>query len=75
MDPTTNVSILALAAGALCGWWVAVRPGACYRGVGGSVSLLILVTAVLLGMLALGGQHTGGNSPSRSVTQFALLPR
>ena len=46
---------LLVAAAALCGWWLAVRPGASYRGVAGSVSWLIILMGVLMAALAITG--------------------
>lgn len=46
---------LVVVVSALSGWWLAVRPGATYRGASGPVSILIVVMAVLLSLLALRG--------------------
>jgi len=66
---------LVIAAGMLCGWWLAVRNGATYRGVGSSVSLLILLTAVLLGALALTtSSPTRAPIPGTYVPERASIP-
>jgi hypothetical protein len=54
--------MLVIALVALSGWWLAVRPRASYRGISSPVSFLIVVAALLLCMLAVGGQH---DSPGR----------
>jgi hypothetical protein len=46
--------VLVVATVVLTAWWLAVRPGASYRGASAPVSVLIMVLAVLLGVLALG---------------------
>lgn len=48
--------MLAIAGAAICGWWIAVRPGSTYRGISGTMSGLILLMAVLACVLALHGQ-------------------
>lgn len=48
--------LVAIAAAALCGWWVSVRPGSTYRGVSGTMSCLIMLMAILATVLALHGQ-------------------
>lgn len=55
--------MLVIALAALSGWWLAVRPRASYRGICGTMSVLILLMAVLLGLLALGGQSGGRRLP------------
>lgn len=56
MPPQWLVSwILVIVATVLAGWWLAVRPRASYRGVATPVSFLIIVAALLMGLLALGG--------------------
>lgn len=50
-----HIWISVIAVSALAGWWLAVRPGASYRGVSSSISVLILLMAALLSALAL--QH------------------
>ena len=52
--------VLVIAASALVGWWVSVRPGSSYRGTAGSMSSLIMVMAILMCMLAIQGQQRGG---------------
>ncbi len=54
--------MLVIAACALSGWWLAVRPNASYRGVSSSVSFLIICMAVLLCILALSGQQARAQS-------------
>lgn len=50
--------VLVIAASALTGWWLAVRPGASFRGAAGSMSCLIMIMAMLMCMLAIQGQNT-----------------
>ena len=50
------VWVLVIAASALTGWWLAVRPGATFRGAAGGMSCLIMVMAVLMCVLAIQGQ-------------------
>lgn len=64
---------LLIAFSALAGWWLAVRPGASYRGVSSSVSILIILMAALLSALAIhqpraASAHPPGGSAS-------LMPR
>ncbi len=47
---------LAFAGSILAGWWLAVRPAATTRALATPVSVLVLLMAVLLGMLAISGQ-------------------
>ena len=46
-----------MGATALASWFIAVRPGASYKPIGGSVSILIVLLAVLICALAITGQH------------------
>ena len=52
--------IVAVAATVTAGWWLSIRPGACYRGAATTVSCLLVVLALLLCMLALTGQDAQG---------------
>ncbi len=45
---------------ALSGWWLAVRPKSSYNGISGTMSVLIMLLAILMCVLAIGGQY---NSP------------
>ena len=60
--------MLVIALVALSGWWLAVRPRASYGGISSTMSFLIVLTAVLLCILAVGGQH---DSP-RPVPSFRV---
>jgi len=51
---------LVIVACALAGWWLTLRPGAAYAGAGRVVSVLIILIAILLCILALQGQRTRG---------------
>ena len=62
---------LVMAVGLLCGWWLTLRDGSSYRGVGYGVSLLIVLTAVLMSALAVLGQGQGARLQS---TQAATSP-
>jgi len=62
--------VLVIAAAALSGWWLAVRPRASYCGVSSTMSFLIVLMAILLCVLAISGQQ-GGLRP-RPVQQTAL---
>ena len=48
--------LLVVAATVLSGWWLCIRPGASYRGVGSGVSVLIIVLAVAMAVLAVCNQ-------------------
>ena len=52
--------VVAVTATVTAGWWLSIRPGACYRGSATTVSFLLVALAVLLGMLALTGQDHQG---------------
>jgi hypothetical protein len=54
------VWVLVIAASALSGWWLAVRPGASFRGAAAGMSGLIMIMAMLMCLLAIQGQ-----SPAR----------
>jgi hypothetical protein len=54
--------MLVVALVALSGWWLAVRPHASYGGVSSTMSFLIVLMAVLLCILAVGGQEHGARS-------------
>lgn len=71
-----HLSLLVIAACALSGWWLAVRPNASYRGVSGSISFLIVFMAVLLCFLALSGQSARAHvsAPQPSPTNNAAPP-
>ena len=62
--------MLVIAAAALSGWWLSLRPRASYAGISTTMSFLIVLMAVLLCVLALSGQR----GPLRSVPprQMAL---
>jgi len=47
---------LVIAAAALAGWWLSVRPRATYRSVSTTMSALIVLMAILLCVLAINGQ-------------------
>lgn len=64
MSNLRSVWFLVIAVSALAGWWLAVRPGASYRGASATVSVLILAVAALMCILALTGQT---DAPSRPV--------
>lgn len=49
--------LLVIAAAALTGWWLALRPQASYRNVSATMSMLIVLMGVLLCVLAFSGQH------------------
>ena len=51
--------MLVIAATALSGWWLTLRPGASYRGIASPVGVLIIVMAVLMCLLAIDGQGRG----------------
>ncbi len=59
---------LVIAATALAGWWLAVRPRASYGGISATMSVLIVLMAVLLCVLAMSGQQGGGRSRPAQVT-------
>jgi len=45
--------VLVIATSALAAWWLAVRPGSSYRGAGNTISVLIVLMAALMSILAL----------------------
>ena len=57
--------MLVIALVALSGWWLSVRPHASYGGVSSTMSFLIVLMAVLLCVLAVGGQEYGSGPPSK----------
>jgi hypothetical protein len=61
---------LVIAATALAGWWLAVRPRASYSGISTTMSFLIVLMAVLLCVLAVSGQQ-GKPRPLRPATTDA----
>lgn len=64
MAPAWNhVWLLVIAAAALCGWWLAVRPRATYGAASATMSFLIVLMAVLLCVLAVSGQR-GASRPA-----------
>jgi len=65
--------ILVIVATVLAGWWLTVRPRACYRGVATPVSFLIFVAAALMFLLALSGQGSRGAHSLRTVPSAAQL--
>jgi len=65
----SHLWMLVIALVALSGWWLAVRPRASYGGISSTMSFLIVLTAVLLCILAIGGQH---DSP-RPAPNFRLV--
>jgi hypothetical protein len=58
--PWFNLWPLVIVAAVLAGWWLALRPRASYRGVATPVSLLIVVAAILLCVLALSSPRGRG---------------
>lgn len=44
--------VLVIATSALAAWWLAVRPGSSYRGAGNTISVLIVLMAALMSILA-----------------------
>ena len=60
--------MLVIAASALSGWWLAVRPRASYRGISATMSVLIVLMAILLCVLAVSGQEGSRRPPPVQVT-------
>lgn len=54
--PWERLWVLVIAAAALSGWWLSMRPGASYRGVASAMSVLVLLLAVLMAALAVCNQ-------------------
>jgi hypothetical protein len=46
---------VSITAAVICGWWLAVRPGASMKGIATPVTALVLLLTTLLAMLALSG--------------------
>ncbi|MBI5863184.1 MAG: hypothetical protein HZB38_01460 [Planctomycetes bacterium] len=68
--------VLVIAASALVGWWLAVRPGATFRGAAASMSCLIMVMAILMCVLAIQGQESGRSSRAAAPQRLtAAVPR
>ncbi len=64
-SPLAHLWLLTIAAAALTAWWLSMRPRASYRGVSATMSVLIVLMAVLLCVLAFSGQSpVGGPQPS-----------
>lgn len=60
MDPHwDHLWMLVIALVALSGWWLAVRPRASYGGISTTMSFLIVLAAILMCVLAIGGQRSG----------------
>ncbi len=49
--------LLVIAACALAGWWLSLRPAASYRGAAATMQWLIILMAALMCLLAIDGQH------------------
>lgn len=60
---TSQAWLLVIAACALAGWWLSMRPAATYRGAGPTMQWLIILMATLMCLLAIDGQHQP-NSPT-----------
>lgn len=56
--------VLVIAASALAGWWISVRPGSSYRGAAAGMSGLIITMAILMCLLAIQGQSPSRSGPS-----------
>lgn len=65
----SHIWILVIAVCALAGWWLSLRPEATYRGISPTMSVLIILMAMLMCVLALSGQHADARPPVR---HFAL---
>jgi hypothetical protein len=61
---------LAFSGAIVAGWWLAVRPAASPRDLATPVSVLLMLLAVLLGILALTGQDI--HAYTASVYYFTL---
>lgn len=59
----TQLWLMIIATCALAGWFLAARPNAS-RGAGNTLSVLVVVTAVLMSILAVRGQHRPRTLPS-----------
>ena len=57
--PPGQLWLLVIAACALTGWWLSLRPAATYRGAGPTMQWLIILMAVLMGVLAIDGGWCG----------------
>ncbi len=70
-------AMIVIATCALVGWWLTLRPNASYRGAGGTTSALIVLMAVLMFTLAMGGQAQPPVAPSAyaMVSPHACLPQ
>lgn len=65
-----QVWMLVIALAALSGWWLAVRPHATYQGVSSTMSILIMLMAILLCVLAVSGQQASlRSSPTPPASQ------
>jgi hypothetical protein len=62
--------MLVIAAAALSGWWLSLRPRASYAGISTTMSFLIVLMAVLLCVLAISGQR--GSPRSVPAKQMVL---
>lgn len=74
MDQEWNhLWLLVIAAGALAGWWLSVRPDATFRGISPTMSVLIVLMAVLMCVLALNGQSPQMAPQTTEVTYVMAL--
>lgn len=53
----SQIWMFVIVASALSAWWLAVRPRASYRGISATMSILIVLMAALLCLLAISGQR------------------
>ena len=71
---TPEFSIPLVAAVALVGWWLAVRPNSSYRGVASPVSYLIITAAVLMCLLVLTDASAPRGDGLRRASLSAIAP-
>ncbi|MFN0135777.1 MAG: hypothetical protein ACKVS9_06625 [Phycisphaerae bacterium] len=65
-----NYWALVISVAALAGWWLCVRPRSSYRGAGTTMSVMIVLMAVLMGILAVRQPPRGAMAAPTPVTSL-----
>jgi hypothetical protein len=60
-----ELCLLTIATAALAAWWLGLRPGATFRGIAPTLSVLIVLMAVLMSILSLDRQWNHRPGPAR----------
>ncbi len=71
----SHLWVLVIAVSALSGWWLSLRPDATFRGISPTMSVLIVLMAALMCVLALSSQHAPELArPARGSPAVAMGP-